>query len=172
MFIRSHDSRLSAKGADEHKQRRLRQVEVGQESFSDSEFVSRVNEDIGFTAAGSNSTVSYGRGVLQGADGSGAHGDNAPTSVQGGINGVRSCGGDRVRLAMQMVIFDAFDAHRLKGSQPDVQRNFHGFDSPFANGRQNFRGEVQTCGGRSDRPVFTRIDGLVSLSVGSTVGAV
>ncbi len=73
---------------------------------------------------------------------------------------------------MQFVIFHPFLAHRLKCSQPHVQRDFRGFNAARFDASQNFRREVQTCGRRGHRTLFAGVDGLVALAVRRLVLAV
>ncbi len=52
MPISAQHSFPAGQRADQHEQRGLRQVEVGQQGVDDEEAIARIDEDIGFAAAG------------------------------------------------------------------------------------------------------------------------
>src|ERR1700685_123551 len=62
------------------------------------------------------------------------------------------------------MLFHALRAHRLKRSEPDVQRDFSHFDPAFLNMRQNLGGEVQSGSRGSYRSTLLRVDRLVALT--------
>src|SRR5208282_462985 len=56
-----------------------------------------------------------------------------------------------VPLAMQLVIFDFFYSHRLKGAESDVQRDLGNFNPACTNLLQDLRREMQAGGWRCHR---------------------
>ena len=72
---------------------------------------------------------------------------------------------------MEFVIFHALDAHRLKGSQADVEGDFRDFDAAIMDAGQNFRSEMKARGGSGDRSAFAGVDGLIAFAVGGRIGA-
>ncbi len=66
---------------------------------------------------------------------------------------------------MQLVVFHPFLAHWLECSQPNVQRDFRGFNATFFDSSQNLGREVQTCGRGSRRALRASVDGLIALAV-------
>ena len=51
---------------------------------------------------------------------------------------------------MNLVIFDAVDADRLKSSQADMKRDLGGYNSALADAVENLGSEVQAGGGGGD----------------------
>src|ERR1700680_4378991 len=72
-----------------------------------------------------------------------------------------------------MMIFYALAAHRLEGSQANVQRDFGGFNFAGMNPGKNLRGEMKAGGGSSDRSAFLLfgVDRLVAFAVGGRIFA-
>ena len=81
----------------------------------------------------------------------GAHGNHAPALVAGAVDRVGGRTGDAVLFALDPVILDLLDPHRLKRSVPDVQRDLDDFDLPLAESPQERLAEVQSCGRRRNR---------------------
>ena len=50
--------------------------------------------------------------------------------------------GDGIGLRMKSMLFDRFGTDGLEGSETDVERDFRGFDSAFANTREDLRREM------------------------------
>src|SRR5215471_15795590 len=71
---------------------------------------------------------------------------------------------------MHLVIFYAFGVNRLEGSQADMQRNLGGFNTASANAFKDLRREVQSGCRRGNRSTFSRVDCLISVTVGWVVG--
>jgi hypothetical protein len=63
------------------------------------------------------------------------------------------------------VVLDALDADGLKGSVADVESDFGEIDAAGGQRGQQRRGEVESGGGRRDRPAVAREDGLVADAV-------
>ena len=70
--VGAEDIFLSSQSADQHEERRLGQVEIGQERSDDPEFVAGIDEEIGFTGAGADFTRLL-RGVFESPHGGRAY---------------------------------------------------------------------------------------------------
>ena len=68
---------------NQHQQRALRQMEVGDQSVHAQKYISRTDEDVGFTRAGRKNTIGTGAG-FQYAAGGGADAKHPPA--------LRACG--------------------------------------------------------------------------------
>jgi hypothetical protein len=66
---------------------------------------------------------------------------------------------------VELVIFDALDANRLKRSQSHVQSDLRGLDFVLTDALKDFRSEVKSGSGRGDRPTLLRINSLIALSI-------
>src|SRR4051812_41315387 len=77
VLVGGEDAVASGEGGDEHEERRLRQVEVGEQRAHDAEVEARVNKDVGFAGAGDEPTRVLSGDKLKGADGGSADGDDA-----------------------------------------------------------------------------------------------
>ena len=90
--------------------------------------------------------------------------DSAPLTP--GAGNRRSRGGvDLIALLLQAVVLDLLDTHRLKRAVPDVERDLGHLDAAILEGGHQRRVEVQTGGGRRDRPARAREDGLVPVAI-------
>jgi hypothetical protein len=67
------------------------------------------------------------------------------------------------------VLFNFFDAHWLKGSESNVERDLCRFDAAFMEAGKNFRCEMKAGGRSSDRSALAGVYSLVAVSVGSGV---
>ena len=86
VLVGSHHVPCSTESAHQHEQRRLRQMKVSKQSLDDLKLEPRVNEEIGFSAAGEH----FGRVLLsdifKGANRSGPNGDDAAGRGPGSLN--------------------------------------------------------------------------------------
>ena len=80
-----------------------------------------------------------------------AHGNDAPALVAGAVDRVGGRTGNAVLFAVEPVILDPLDPHRLKRSVPDVQRDLDDFDLSPAKSPHERAAEVQACRRRRDR---------------------
>src|SRR6266568_3858800 len=159
-----------AKGAHQHEQCRLWQVEVSEECPHKAEFVCWINEKTGFGSTCDHSPC-FLRRMLERADGRGPDGHNPASGIEAAVDRVRSVRRDDIWLGVQLVILHAFDPHRLKRTYAYVQRNLGGYDSALPYAGKNFRSEVQTGGRGRNRASLARINGLISLAVFGIVRA-
>jgi len=75
VVVGAEDVFFSSQCADQHQERRLGQMEVGEQSLDQLEFVAGVDEEIGFAGAGLEFTPLCG--VFESADRGGAYGYDA-----------------------------------------------------------------------------------------------
>lgn len=73
---------------------------------------------------------------------------------------------------MQTVVFDSIHAYRLKGSQTYMKRDLHTLNIALLNALKDLRGKVQACSRRGHRATLARIDSLIAIAVGRTIGAI
>ena len=66
---------------------------------------------------------------------------------------------------MNLMIFEALSADRLKRAQAHIERDFGDFDAPVFQAVQNFGGEMQTRGWRGDGASLPGINGLVTFAI-------
>lgn len=169
MAVGCKDVFFPTQGADQHEEGRLRQVEVGEQCADDLKFVSGIDKQVGFAGTRADYPLSLLCGVFECAD------RRRPDCYQAAILAPCPvdlfCGfrGDRIAFRMQFVLFDFFYANRLKGSQPDVECDFGGFDFALAEAHQNLRSEMKTGGGSGDRSALAGIDGLIAVAVGGGI---
>src|SRR6516162_7725125 len=105
-------------------------------------------------------------------NGRSADGDDATAFVASALNHLGGVTGDRIRLAMDLMLLDHFDPDRLERSETDVQRHFRDSDAAGADAIKNRRREVQSSGGSSNRSERLGINRLVLLAVEQRVGTV
>ena len=128
MAIGGEDIPGSGEGTDQHQQRGFRQVKVGEQSADHSELKSGIDEDAGFAAARVNASRGTG-GIFERSDCGGSNSYDASLLADRLINFVGCVSRNVVRLAVQLVGFDFFGAHRLKRAKSDVQRNLGAFNT-------------------------------------------
>jgi len=86
-------------------------------------------------------------GIFECPDGGCANGYHSSSGFQGAVDIGRGICGNRIGFAVKPVVFYSFLPHRLKSSQPDMQRDFRGFNPAILDSSQNFGSEVQACCG-------------------------
>lgn len=106
MPVQPHDVLVARKGADEHHERGLGQMEVGDQQVGHLELEARGNED--FRVATGLPRLCPG---LQRADGGGADGDDAATPGLGLGDSLLRGGGHLVPLAVHAVFGQVFGLH-------------------------------------------------------------
>src|SRR5258708_20964420 len=171
MFVSAKHGLFSAESADQHEQRGLRQMKVGQHRFDYFELEARINEKISHARPGGDGPSSGPHCMFEGSNRGSAHRNDSTPSAQSLVDRGRRLSGNRIGLGMEPVILDTLDANRLKSSQADVQGDLHGLDSTLADAVEDFRSEVEACGGGGDRPTLPGIDCLVALAVGRRIRA-
>src|SRR5271157_3691989 len=78
---------LFRKCRDQHEQRRLRKMEVGQESTDNLEREARNNEQACFAPAGSDAPAMFPRHTFERSDTRCPHGDHAPALIESTVDG-------------------------------------------------------------------------------------
>jgi hypothetical protein len=136
---------FSAQRANQHEQRGLGQMKVGEQSLDYSEFVSGVDEQIGLTRSGLDVASLLG-GVFQSTDRGCAYGYDSAGLGSRAANPFGSLFRNRVGFRMKFVFFDLLNTHGLKSSQSDVQSDFCCLDTALVQAGENFRREVKTRG--------------------------
>ena len=110
-------------GRDQHDQRAAGQVEVGDQRVHQLEAVAGLDEDAGVAPLGHQPAVL--RGGFQRAHAGGAHGDDPPAPLAGGVDPVGGLRGDLEVLRVHLVFLDVLHLHRPEGAQAHVQQHRH-----------------------------------------------
>ena len=106
MPVQPHDVLVARKGADEHHEGGLGEMEIGDQQIHHLELEARGDEDFGVAAG----LPGIGPG-LEGADGGGAHGDDAAAPGFGFGYGLLRGGGHFVPLAVHAVFGQVLGLH-------------------------------------------------------------
>jgi hypothetical protein len=152
-------------GGDQHQQRRLGQVEVGDEGVHDVEAVAWGDEDVGFVGARSQLPGLRRRllcGGFQCPQAGGADRHHTATARVGIADGVDGGLRQGVALAVHLVLGHIFHPHRLEGAGAHMQRHPGGAHTLTAQRIQHSRVEMQACGRRCHRTGLAGVDGLVA----------
>src|SRR5215470_4028609 len=149
----------------QHQQSRFRKMKVRQQSADYAKLEARVDKDVRFPRTCRNRSATLQRSILQRANCSGAYGHNAPLFFKHAIDLGSAVCRNRKRLAVHLMSFNLFRMHRLKRSQPDVQRDLGYLDSPQPDFRQSLRSEVESGRWSRNAPPIPRIDSLVTFAV-------
>ena len=173
MLVRLHDKILPAKRAHQHQQRGLGKVKVGQQSVNNAEPKSRIDKQVGLAAPGRNTIFTCSeRCKFQSAHGRGTDSNHAPPVPLRQVDLLSRCSGNLIPLAMQLVVFDPIDPHRLKRSQAHMQSDLGNFNSAYPNAFEDFRSEVQPRGRSRHRASRPGVNRLVTIAVFGPVFAV
>ena len=113
---------VAGKRADQHQQGGFGQVEVGKEGINDTEAVAGGDEQAGVAAEWRKPAARCR--AFQGAQGSGADGDDAATARTAGSDGIYHVFTDTEPFLVHDVRGKVFVAHWLKGACADVQGDF------------------------------------------------
>src|SRR4051812_31668378 len=119
MGVSAKNEVATAQGRDEHQQRALWEMKIGEHRADDPELVSGINEEVGFAGAGLD--VTGASGIFEGADRSSADGDDAAVFVKRSVYGFGGGVGDLIRLTVQLVPLDDLFVDGLKGAEADVE---------------------------------------------------
>jgi len=109
--------------------------------------------------------------MFESADGRSANRDDTARSVESLIDGRGGGRRNGVRLRVDFVIFDAFDADRLKSSQTNVKGDLDSFDAALANAVEDLRREMKSRSGRGDGAAMSGVDGLIAIEVAGRIRA-
>jgi len=157
---------FSGKGADQHKQRGLWEVEVGQEAADDPELVAGAEKDTGLSGVRLKRCACCDlSAVFEGAGSGGAGGDDAATLALCCVDGFGSGGRERVVLGVEVDIFELFHADGLEGAKANVEGDGFDPDANLPELREDLGSEVQAGGGGGGRAGFVREDGLIAVAV-------
>src|SRR5688572_25137267 len=140
-------------GADEHQQRRARQMKISQERIDVSQLHWRMNENIGSAGLRKNSFVAAPR-RFEHADRCRSNGYDALR----GIDRVRGRIRDEELFPVHAVLRDVLDLDRLKCARADMQS-----DKCVRQVRENLRREMQPSRRRGHCARAFSKDGLISL---------
>lgn len=165
----------AGEGADQHEQRGLWQVEVGEERVDELKLVAGAEEDTGLTGVGVQRRAGGHAGaVLEGANGRGAGGDDAAAFAAGAVDGGGGVCGQGVGFGVETDVGEVLDADGLEGAEADVEGDVGDLDTVGADLLEDRGGEVEAGSGRGGGAVggFAGVDGLVAGAVGGGVGAV
>jgi hypothetical protein len=163
-------------GGDQHQEGGFGEVEVREQAANDAEPVPGREEDggragVGFEVEETVSALRRDVGLLgdvfQGAGGGGSNRNDAPARWPARRLSASSGGrGQRVALGVQADLFHPGDPDRLKGSQPDVQRESCDLHAALASGRPGSAGvKCSPAVGAAAEPGCWLVDGLVALAI-------
>jgi hypothetical protein len=108
---------------------------------------------------------------FEGADYRSADGYNATTFACGGVDGGDCVVSEGLALAVEADVFKAVDAERGKRAEADVEREAGDLNSLRGECVQYCGSEVEACGGRGDRALLLREDGLIALAIFNAIVA-
>ena len=154
----------AGQGADQHNQGGFRQMEVGDQSIQNLEFVSRIDEDAGFAAAALNNTWGNGSG-LKCTAGSGAHCDDAAAVLFSFVNSLSSFFINMIDFTVHHMLFDFVYFYRAEGAKTNVQGHIGNINSFFLKFCQKLTGKMKTGGGGGGRAFLSGIYGLITIAI-------
>src|SRR5277367_1710558 len=148
-------------------------MEICQERPYHTEFIARIDEDVGLAAPGPYSVI-FGltRRILQGTHRRRSDRDHTSSCVHSSVELFGAGSGNFVWLTVQSMIFDPMLAHRLEGSQPNMQRYLGRLNPTVSYAGKNLWREVQSRGWRRDRTALAGVDGLIAIPIGGAFGPV
>ena len=148
------------KGRNQHEQGRARQVEIGHQDIHGLEAVAGGDEDRGIAGERRDRSILAG-GALQEPQGRRANRDDPPAPRPCLVERLRGLRADGAPFRMHPVIGRIVRLHRQEGPRPHMQRHEVAVDAAFVEPAEEIVGEMQAGGGRRDRALVLRIDGLV-----------
>src|SRR5512139_167197 len=95
-------------------------MKIGNQGVHCLESVTGINEKVGFSLAPGDGTV-LGHRRLKRADRGSANAHGSLVAPPRLIEGISHGGGNRVSLAVHMVLFNALSPHRLKGAPSHIK---------------------------------------------------
>src|SRR5712691_1840594 len=107
--------------------------------------------------------------MFEGANGGSADGDDTTRIAASLIDGGSCARRNGIRLGVNFMILDAFDAYGLKSSQADMQRDVGSLDAAPADAIDDFWGEMKAGGGGSHRAALPSVDGLIALAIAGRI---
>ncbi len=169
--IRRHHLFFVVKSGDEHEQRALGQMEVGDQGVHGFEAVAGVDEDPRVTAQGRDVSVLVGH-ALDRAAGGRAHADDPSAGDFTFVDDARALGGNREKLGVHDVVGDLFLLDGTEGSKPHMEHHGRDPNALFADAVEQRGGEMQSRRGSGRRALLARVDRLVAVTVGKALGDV
>src|SRR5947209_10083909 len=147
-------------------------MEIGQQGADDPEAEAGIDEDIGFSGAGRDASCRIlGCGIFESPDSRGPYGNNAAVLGKSTVDLPGSLRRDGETLAVYLVLFNVFHAHRLEGAQAHMQGDFRDIDAVLADAGENFRSEMQAGSRGGHTVLLLRIDSLIAFAIFGAVGA-
>jgi len=169
VLVRPHHILFPAQRAHQHQQRRLRQMKIRQQRPHHLKFVSRINKQIRLTRRCTNLAPTLPRRtfrrILQSPNCCSPDRNDPPQFSPCPVNLPRRVARDRIRLRMQSNVFHPLRPHRLKGSQPNMQRNFTSLNPALPHSPENLLREMQPRRRSRHRPPLLRIHRLIPLPI-------
>ena len=168
--VRVEHQLAAGERADEHEQRRLRQVEVRQKSAQDLEVKSRVNEERRLPRVRPHAPAVFLRHRFKRPGRRRADGNDAAALVLRAGDCRCAARGDIEDLRVNRVRLDLVHANRRERAVADVHRDVGPLDAAGGELREQRRREMQPRGRRGDRSAGTRVDRLIPLAIRRAVG--
>ena len=148
---------FAGEGAHQHEERRLREVEVGEQAGDDAEVVARAYKDAGLAGVrfkvwhshrrseirGTRLSASHQSAVFEGSGGGCSGGDNFSLVVECGVDSGRRSGRQRVVFRVEADVREMRRAHGLEGSKTNMERDVLDLNALVFQRIQNLRGEVE-----------------------------
>jgi hypothetical protein len=165
VFIGVKNLLPSRKGAYQHKQRRFRQVKVGEYCVDQLKCKAWVDKNIRSGGACHDAACTNSDGVFESAHRGGADRNHPAALPQGEIDGRGRSGRNQIGLDVNLVIFDALHPYGLKRSQANVERDVDRLNSLAFYAAQDLRSEVKPGGGSRNRTTVLGIDRLIAFAI-------
>ena len=142
----------SGEGGNQHDQRGLRQVEVGDQGVHGLEAVAGVDEDVGPAGLFGKVTVPVGK-AFDGPAGGGPHTDDPAPLGPGLVQQGGGLGGEHAELRMHVVVGDLLDLYGAEGPQTHVEGHPGRLDALGLDGRQQLRVKWRPAVGAAAEPL-------------------
>ena len=118
-----------------------------------------------FVESCTGTQVVGGTSTLEHTESGRADGNDSSTACFRARESVDRLGRQIVGFPVHHMFFDLLRLHRRKCSQADMERDIADVDPKVSDALEHFGSEVQTGGGRSNRPGCLRINSLIALEV-------
>ena len=165
MFVSAPNIFFSAKRADQHQQRRLRQMEICEHRPDHLEIESGVNKYVGDAGPRKDRACSSPGRMFESSNSSGADGNDATFVIHSPVDRGGRVPRNGIRLGVNFVIFHPLHANGLERSQTNMQSDFNGLNSAPADAVEDFRGEMKSGSRSGDRTTRRGIDSLIALPI-------
>ena len=155
---------MAGEGGGGHEQGALWRLEVGQQRVGDLEVKLGVDELVG-PALERLQGLSRAHGILESAEGGGAHRHNALFVLDAAVDQTGALLVDDEFFAVHLVLAEVFHLHFAEGAKADVQGQERHVDALDFEALQQVLGEVQSSRGHGHRTLFRGVDGLEAVAV-------